>query len=77
MSSYPISSNFSSSSLLIGSPSVNNIVEDATIPKSPGSVATILNSTDLNPPLTINVSPLIDKYFLLFNWSKGFFKIRD
>jgi len=38
---------------------VNNIVFGATIPNSYGSVATILNSTDLNPPLTKKRSPFL------------------
>jgi len=42
---------------LIGSPSVYNTVLGATIPNSLGSVATTLNSTALNPPLTKNKSP--------------------
>ncbi len=57
MSSYPTSSSFYSSSLLIGSPSVKSMVFGATIPHSFGSVATILNSTGLKFPRTTNKSP--------------------
>jgi len=34
-------------------------VVGATIPNSPGSVATTLNSTALKPPLTKNKSPFL------------------
>lgn len=59
MSSYPIPSAASSSSLLIGSPSVNKIVWSVTIPQSGGSTSTTLNSTGLNEPLTTKVSPFL------------------
>lgn len=59
ISSYPTPSSFSSSSLLIGSPSSNNMVFGATMQKSPGSVSTTLNSTALKPPLHKNVSPFL------------------
>ncbi len=59
ISSQPTSSSFSSSSLLMGSPSVQSIVLGATIPYSLGSVATILNSTGLKLPLTMKRSPFL------------------
>jgi hypothetical protein len=43
----------------MGSPSVYSIVLGATIPYYLGSVATILNSTGLKFPLTINRSPFL------------------
>ena len=43
----------------MGSPSVNKRMFGATIPKSYGSQATILNSTALKPPLAKNKSPFL------------------
>ena len=58
ISSYPTPSALSSSSRLIGSPSSKITVWGPTIQHLSGSVSTTLNSTDLNPPLHKNVSPL-------------------
>ena len=59
ISSYPMSSGLSSSSLLTGSPSQCMIVSGATIANSPGSTSITLNSTGRNPPLTMNKSPFL------------------
>mmetsp|Transcript_2596 Transcript_2596/g.7813 ORF Transcript_2596/g.7813 Transcript_2596/m.7813 type:complete len:376 (+) Transcript_2596:1351-2478(+) len=58
MSSYPISSSFSSSSRLIASPSQWMTVSGATMQYSSGSVSTTLNSTVRMAPRTVKVSPL-------------------
>mmetsp|Transcript_37393 Transcript_37393/g.86370 ORF Transcript_37393/g.86370 Transcript_37393/m.86370 type:complete len:331 (-) Transcript_37393:235-1227(-) len=57
MSSYPTSSNRSSSSRFTGSPSQWITVSGATITNSPGSTPTTLNSTGRKPPRTRKRSP--------------------